>query len=211
MEISQWGAISASSSPTSTVYGLARELERKLADALQQYERVKIERNGAIDRAQLMFDAKNNWADRARAAEARTSALSEIAGKSELEAIAAQLEMAYGDLPRDIPPGPPTSIVKRLREIASVPSAIPQKWLVRAGGDAYETWLCATREDVRTAFIEALYGDVATAQAEATGDIAGYMERFDDPKEWAERGNIEIRWDFEDGWLEVIALGQFST
>ncbi len=50
------------------------ELEHKLADALKQYERVKVERNGAIDRAQLCLDAKNNWADRARAAEARVSA-----------------------------------------------------------------------------------------------------------------------------------------
>jgi hypothetical protein len=38
----------------------------------------------------------------------------------ELAAMAEQLQMAYGDLLKDSPPGPPTSIVTRLRELSRV-------------------------------------------------------------------------------------------
>lgn len=71
-------------------------------------------------------------------------------------------------------------------------------WLVRAGGDYYQTWLCNGPGEVRRAFCEALYGDVESAEAD---DIDGYMKNFSRP--WEDR---EMRWSFEDGWLEVIAL-----
>jgi hypothetical protein len=38
---------------------------------------------------------------------------------SELELVADLLEMAYGALPTNCPPGPPTSLVIRIREIAA--------------------------------------------------------------------------------------------
>lgn len=78
-------------------------------------------------------------------------------------------------------------------------SATEPKWLVRAGGDNYETWLCPGTDEVRKAFCEALYGDVASADAE---DIEGYMRDLD--KRIIE--DNDVRWTFEDGWLEVIAL-----
>lgn len=135
------------------------------------------------------------------------------------EAIRKVLEH-FGELPdrnspEDFPEGYVLTrgeIVDGILEVVGAFSATAQpttpKWLVRAGGDHYETWVCRTREDVRQAFIVALYGDVQTAMEENTGDIAHYMEEFDKPRE---RGDYNERWNFEDGWLEVIWLADAFT
>jgi hypothetical protein len=82
------------------------------------------------------------------------------------------------------------------------------RWLVRAGGDNYETWICSTDDEVRRAFCEALYGTVSAAEAD---DIDGYMKWFRDPRAWDDNGWRDIKETFEDGWLEVIDLGVKSV
>lgn len=77
------------------------------------------------------------------------------------------------------------------------------KWLVQAGGERYDTWLCATREDVRKAFCEALFGDVESATA---AEIDGYMEEFDRSGAEQESKHPSQTWRFEDGWLGFITL-----
>jgi hypothetical protein len=53
-------------------------------------------------------------------------------GYSELSSLADQLEMAYGDMPKDRPPGPPTTIVQKLRELASArPATVDTTGLLR--------------------------------------------------------------------------------
>lgn len=86
---------------------------------------------------------------------------------------------------------------------SAAPSAIAPKWLVQAGGEHYDTWLCATREDVRKAFCEALFGNVEGADAD---DINGYMEEFDNASSLQETKHPSHTWRFEDGWLGFITL-----
>jgi hypothetical protein len=116
-----------------------------------------------------------------------------------------QAEGEYGD-----PLGPESwtpeyaDYMKRLDAvIAGMPakSETTPRFLVRAGGDNYSTWLCSSNEDVRKAISEALYGDAESADVT---DIDNYMSELGRADGWD--GAREMRWTFEDGWLEVIEL-----
>ena len=73
------------------------------------------------------------------------------------------------------------------------------KWLVRASGDHYDTWLCVYRADVRNAIAEAIFGSIESAEEKEVDD---YMKAIDlMPAE-----ELSRRWNFEDGWLEVLRM-----
>ena len=97
------------------------------------------------------------------------------------------------------------ALARKLDELAALRAELEAarkdapRWLVRAGGYSYDTWLCTYRADVRNAFSEALFGSVDSAESH---EIDIYMLAVDAmPAE-----ELQRRWNFEDGWLEITRL-----
>ncbi|QHJ81462.1 MAG: hypothetical protein [Bacteriophage sp.] len=72
----------------------------KFINEQQRAEAAEAQRAGAEDRCRIMFDAKNHWADRARAAEARVLELEALL-TSQQPADDGWIEWAGGELPVD--------------------------------------------------------------------------------------------------------------
>lgn len=100
-ELAQERASRSSSTPQDG-FALADEIQKVRTKLLKEGNEAGFNAVGEV--ARLAFFARS----------------SSTPSESEFAAMADQLQMAYGDLPKDRSPGPPTSIVKRLRELAAV-------------------------------------------------------------------------------------------
>jgi hypothetical protein len=73
------------------------------------------------------------------------------------------------------------------------------RYLVRAGGECPQDWLCTDIPEVQAALCEALFGNPQDADPDEIGHYLAAIQTM--PPEESRR-----EWRFEDGWLEVLKL-----
>jgi hypothetical protein len=73
------------------------------------------------------------------------------------------------------------------------------KYLVRAGGECPQDWLCADIPEVQAALCEALFGNPKDADPDEIGHLLKLVQTMP-----ADQSRFD--WQYEDGWVEVTKL-----